>query len=143
MKKITVINGPNLNVLHLRESVYGGLKLDDINAGLKKRFPGIDFTFFQSNCEGAIIDCIQKQTAADGVIINAGAFSHYSYAIRDALAILKCPVVEVHLSNLWARAEAFRHNSVISEVCGGVISGFGADSYRLAVEAIEQITNKK
>ncbi|GHU98946.1 3-dehydroquinate dehydratase [Clostridia bacterium] len=139
-RNITVINGPNLNVLHLRESVYGGVRLDDINAGLAKRFPGAAFTFFQSNSEGALIDQIQKQTAADGVIINAGAYSHYSHAIRDALAILKCPIVEVHVSNLWARPEEFRHTSVISPVCRGVISGFGPDSYRLAVEALINLT---
>ena len=134
-RKIAVINGPNLNVLERRGGVYGGAKLEDINAGLIKRFPDIDFAFFQSNCEGALIDCIQ-QTEADGVIINAGAYSHYSYAIRDALDILKCPAIEVHLSNLWARAEEFRHASVISPVCQGVISGFGPDVYRLAAEAL-------
>ena len=134
--KITIINGPSLNVLHLRESVYGGVRIEDINAGLVKRFPGVEFTFFQSNCEGDIIDFIHGQTAAGGVIVNAGAYSHYSYAIRDALAILKCPVVEVHLSNLWARAEEFRHTSVLSPVVKGVISGFGADGYRLAAEAV-------
>ncbi|MDR1094314.1 MAG: 3-dehydroquinate dehydratase [Clostridiales bacterium] len=138
MNKITIINGPNLNVLRLRESVYGGVSIEDINAGLAKRFPDVDFTFFQSNSEGALIDCIQAQTGADGVIINAGAYTHYSHAIRDALAILKCPAVEVHLTNLWARAGEFRHKSVIGEVCRGVISGFGADSYRLAVEAVLQ-----
>ena len=137
--KITIINGPNLNCLERRGAVYGGVKLEDINAGLVKTFPDAQFAFFQSNCEGALIDFIQKQTAADGVIINAGAYSHYSYAIRDALEILKCPVVEVHLSNLWAREEAFRHTSVLSPVCRGVISGFGPDGYRLAVEALQNI----
>ena len=137
--KISVINGPNLNVLELRGSVYGGVRLDDINAGLVKAFPDVQFTFFQSNCEGEIIDFVQKQVAADGAVINAGAYSHYSFAIRDALEILKCPVAEVHLSNLWAREEEFRHASVLSPVCRGVISGFGSDGYRLAVEAILNI----
>ena len=141
-KHITVINGPNLNLTHLRESVYGGVSIEDINEGLKKRFPDAEFTFFQSNCEGALIDCIQKQLNADGVIINAGAYSHYSYAIRDALAILKCSVVEVHLTNVWARQEEFRHASVISPVVTGVISGFGGNSYALAAEAIINISKK-
>ena len=141
-KNITVFNGPNLNVLERRGSVYGGVSLNDINLGLIKLFTDINFRFFQSEYEGELIKLIH-QTEADGVIINAGAYSHYSYAIRDALEILKCPVIEVHLSNLWARDEAFRHNSVISPVCKGVISGFGPDGYRLAVEALKGILTKK
>jgi 3-dehydroquinate dehydratase-2 len=136
--KILVINGPNLNLLGRREKeVYGDVTLDEINEGLKKRFPKIEFHFFQSNTEGEIID--ELHTAIDGgyggVILNAGAFTHYSYAIRDAISTVSCPVIEVHLSNVYKREE-FRSHSVLAAVCAGQIVGFGELSYVLAVEAL-------
>ena len=141
--KILVINGPNMNMLGTREKdVYGGEGLEQINAKLKDyaKSKGADGTppteleFFQSNSEGAIVDKIHA-CKAQGIIINAAALTHYSIALRDALACLKIPKIEVHMSNVFAREE-FRHTSVISAVCTGVICGFGADSYRLAVDAI-------
>jgi 3-dehydroquinate dehydratase II len=134
--KILVINGPNLNLLGKREpAVYGTTTLTDIESRLKKRFPNVQFEFFQSNHEGALIDQIQKviDGSYDGVVINPGAYSHYSYAIRDAIAALKTPVVEVHISNVHAREE-FRRHSVITPVCKGVVAGFGDMGYELAVK---------
>ena len=134
--RILVINGPNLNLLGKREpAVYGTTTLWDIESRLKKRFPQVQFEFFQSNHEGAMIDQLQKAMdgAFDGVVINPGAYSHYSYAIRDAIAALKTPVVEVHISNIHAREE-FRRHSVITPVCKGVVAGFGEMSYELAVK---------
>jgi 3-dehydroquinate dehydratase-2 len=134
--KILVINGPNLNLLGRREpAIYGTTTLTDIESRLKKRFPNVQFEFFQSNHEGALIDQLQKviDGAFDGVVINPGAYSHYSYAIRDAIAALKTPVVEVHISNVHAREE-FRRHSVITPVCKGVVTGFGDMGYELAVK---------
>ncbi|HEY4612622.1 MAG TPA: type II 3-dehydroquinate dehydratase [Bacteroidota bacterium] len=143
--RLLVINGPNLNLLGKREpELYGTSTLDDIEKMLAKQFPDIKFEFYQSNSEGVLVDHLQKgmSGAFDGVILNAGAFTHYSYAIRDAVAALKIPVVEVHLSNVHAREE-FRHRSVIAAVCKGVIAGFGAQSYQLAVRALLGIIQKK
>jgi 3-dehydroquinate dehydratase II len=134
--KILVINGPNLNLLGKREpAVYGTTTLGDIESRLKKRFPNVQFEFFQSNHEGALVDQLQKviDGSFDGVVINPGAYSHYSYAIRDAIAALKTPVVEVHISNVHAREE-FRRHSVITPVCKGVVAGFGDMGYELAVK---------
>ena len=134
--KILVINGANLNLLGIREpAIYGPTTLTDIENRLKKRFPNVQFEFFQSNHEGALIDQLQKAIdgAFDGVVINPGAYSHYSYAIRDAIAALKTPVVEVHISNIHAREE-FRRHSVITPVCKGVVTGFGNMGYELAVK---------
>jgi 3-dehydroquinate dehydratase II len=134
--KILVINGPNLNLLGKREpEIYGTTTLSDIESRLKKRFPNVQFEFYQSNHEGALIDQIQKAIDGtfDGVVINPGAYSHYSYAIRDAIAALKTPVVEVHISNIHAREE-FRRHSVITPVCKGVVAGFGDMGYELAVK---------
>jgi 3-dehydroquinate dehydratase-2 len=134
--KILVINGPNLNLLGKREpAVYGTTTLTDIENRLKKRYPSVQFEFFQSNHEGALIDQLQKviDGSFDGVVINPGAYSHYSYAIRDAIAALKTPVVEVHISNIHAREE-FRRHSVITPVCKGVVAGFGDMGYELAVK---------
>jgi 3-dehydroquinate dehydratase-2 len=136
--KILVINGPNLNLLGRRErDVYGDITLDEINGGLKKRFPKTEFHFFQSNAEGEIIDEIHTAIESDyqGVIINPGAYTHYSYAIRDAISAVTCPVIEVHISNIHKREE-FRARSVLAEVCAGQIVGFGELSYVLAVEAL-------
>ena len=134
--KILVINGPNLNLLGKREpAIYGTTTLTDIESRLKKRFPNVQFEFFQSNHEGALIDQLQKvfDGPFDGVVINPGAYSHYSYAIRDAIAALKTPVVEVHISNVHAREE-FRRHSVVTPVCKGVVAGFGDMGYELAVK---------
>jgi 3-dehydroquinate dehydratase-2 len=134
--KILVINGPNLNLLGKREpAIYGTTTLADIEGRLKKRFPNVQFDFFQSNHEGALIDQLQKAIDGgfDGVVINPGAYSHYSYAIRDAIAALKAPVVEVHISNVHAREE-FRRHSVITPVCKGLVAGFGDMGYELAVK---------
>ncbi len=134
--KILVINGANLNLLHKRNSRhYGTLSLQDIEKKLRKEFPEIEFEFFQSNSEGALIDKVQAADTFDGLIINAGAYSHYSIALRDALDMLSIPKVEVHLSNIYAR-EDFRRKSVLSEVCDGVIAGFHSEVYSLAVQAI-------
>jgi 3-dehydroquinate dehydratase-2 len=132
---ILIVNGPNLNRLGKRETeIYGTTTLPDIESHLKKKFPGQEFEFYQSNSEGAIIDKLQHAAdgAFDGVIINPGAYAHYSYAIRDAISALRIPVVEVHLTNVHAREE-FRHASVIAPVCKGVIAGFGPMSYELGV----------
>ncbi|MGD0339297.1 MAG: type II 3-dehydroquinate dehydratase [Bacteroidota bacterium] len=142
--KILVINGPNLNMLGKREpAIYGTLSLDQVNADLKKEFPEVVFTFFQNNSEGAIIDTLQGTIGKvyDGVILNPGAYTHTSYAIRDAIAALDTPVIEVHLSNIHAREE-FRSHSVTAGVCAGQIAGFGPRSYSLAVEALRRIVQR-
>ncbi len=134
--KILVMNGPNLNLLGEREpSVYGDNSLSAINGRLREQAEnaGAEIDFFQSNHEGAIIDKLHEaRTEFDYIILNAGAYTHYSYAIRDAIAAIKIPVIEVHLSNVHSREE-FRHKSVISPVCKGVIAGFGEQSYVLAL----------
>ena len=139
MKKILVLNGPNLNMTGIRKkNVYGAETLDDINAQLKAYgdSKGAEISFYQSNHEGEIIDKLHlARKNYDGVILNAGAYTHYSYAIRDAIAAIKIPVVEVHLSNIHSRDE-FRHTSVIAPVCVGQISGFGKYSYHMAVDAL-------
>ena len=135
--KLYVINGANLNLLGTREpAIYGGKTLDDINAEIVKKCSSLncEVVFFQSNCEGAIIDKLHEAgEKADGVIINPGAYTHYNYAIRDAISSIAVPVVEVHISNIHAR-EDFRHKSVISEVCKGVLCGFGSEGYLMAAE---------
>lgn len=134
--KLLFINGVNLNMTGIREKgVYGVQTLDQINSEIAKHFSGDECEFYQSNIEGEI--CTKLHTAdCDGIILNAGAFTHYSYAIRDAIASIKIPVVEVHMSNVHAREE-FRHTSVISAVCKGVIAGFGKNSYILAGESFK------
>ena len=137
--KILVVNGPNLNLLGEREpSVYGDDSLRAINDGLEReaRDRNCEIKFFQSNSEGGIIDELHSaRTEFDGVILNAGAYTHYSYAIRDAIAAIKIPVIEVHLSNVNSRDE-FRKVSVIAPVCKGTIAGFGKFSYTLALLAL-------
>ena len=137
--KLFVVNGPNLDMLGKREpTIYGADTLDSINAELAEicRELGIEVEFYQSNSEGALIDIIHSaRENADGIVLNAGAYTHYSIAIRDAISASETPCVEVHLSNVHKREE-FRHKSVISAVCEGVICGFGKDSYRLAVLAL-------
>lgn len=137
--KFLFINGVNLNMTGRREKgVYGTRTLGDINADISAHFAEDECLFYQSNLEGEI--CTRLHAAADdgvdGIILNAGAFTHYSYAIRDAIASIDVPVVEVHMSNVHAREE-FRHTSVISSVCRGVIAGFGKDSYILAAQSFK------
>jgi 3-dehydroquinate dehydratase-2 len=142
--KILVINGPNVNLLGRRErEVYGDVTLDEINETLKKRFPKIEFHFIQTNSEGEIIDELHTAIDSDyeGVILNPGAYTHYSYAIRDAIAAVNRPVIEVHVSNIHRR-EPFRSHSVMAGVCMGQIVGFGAISYVLAVDALLHKKNK-
>ena len=137
MKKIAVINGPNLNLLGVIEkSIYGDTSFDSYFAGLKSRFENVELTYFQSNCEGSIIDEIHRVGFdVDGIVLNAGAYTHYSIAIADAIRAVKAPVVEVHISNVHSREE-YRHVSMIAPACRGVIAGFGLKSYDLAVEAL-------
>jgi len=134
--KICIINGPNLNLLGLREpGVYGSESFDTFFKLLTEKFKDIDFTYFQSNIEGEIIDKLHETGFTfDGIIINAGGYTHTSVAIGDAIKAIKTPVVEVHISNIHAREE-FRHVSMISSGMKGIITGFGLDSYRLAVES--------
>lgn len=143
MKKVLVINGPNLNMLGIREkNIYGSDTLESINAEIKEFAESLNVQcdFFQSNCEGEIITKIHSVlTDYDGCIINAGAYTHYSYAIRDAIACVHSkPFIEVHMSDIHSR-EAFRNVSVITEVCREMIAGHGKKSYTLAVEAIKDM----
>jgi 3-dehydroquinate dehydratase II len=141
---IEIINGPNLNLLGRREpEKYGHASFEEYLSALKSRYPSIDFEYYQSNTEGEIIDMIQKTGfTADGIILNAGGYTHTSVAIADALASVKSPVIEVHITNIFAREE-FRHVSLIGRNCAGSISGFGLDSYRLGVEALIEIIKTK
>jgi 3-dehydroquinate dehydratase-2 len=142
--QITIINGPNLNLLGKREpEKYGHSSFEDFFLKLKNRFPEIIFDYFQSNIEGEIINEIQKKGfSADGIIMNAGGYTHTSVAIADAIASVNTAVVEVHITNIAAREE-FRHVSLTARNCAGSISGFGLDSYRLAVEALLEIKKRK
>ncbi len=138
--QILVINGPNLNLLGKREpEIYGTDTLKDLQTRLRKKFPKIGFEFYQSNIEGEIINALHRafEGKFNGVVLNPGAFTHYSYALRDAVAALKVPVVEVHLSNIYAREE-FRRISVIAPACKGVITGFGMKGYEIAVRVLSE-----
>ena len=139
MKKIIIVNGPNLNLLGEREkSQYGSLTLSEIEQNCKvfAKKNNIEMRFFQSNIEGEIVEQIQlSRKDFDGMIINAGGYTHTSVAIHDALKILKIPIIELHISNIYNR-EDFRHKSLISKVANGVICGFGANGYIMALEAI-------
>jgi len=138
MKKFMVINGPNLNLLGTREpEIYGNITLRSINSAILARAALLcaECDFFQSNIEGELVTAIQQSGNYDGIILNAAAYTHTSVALRDAISAVSAPVVEVHLSNVFAREE-FRHLSLISPVCLGVISGFGTNSYILALEAL-------
>lgn len=134
--KIILINGPNLNLLGVREkTIYGDQSFEEYYVKLKERFPQIEFEYFQSNVEGEIVNKLHEfGFSADGIIINAGAYTHTSVAIRDAISGINTTVVEVHISNILTR-ESFRHESIIGPACRGSIMGFGMDSYRLAVES--------
>ena len=137
MKHILIINGPNLNLLGKREpGVYGNQSFEDYFQVLKNKYPQATLEYFQSNHEGALIDKIHETGFSyDGIVLNAGAYTHTSVAIADAIRAVTTPVVEVHISNIHKR-EAFRHHSFLSEACKGCIVGFGLDSYRLAIESI-------
>ena len=140
MKKILVMNGPNLNMVGIREpGIYGRETLETINKEILEYAKSLEIAcdFFQSNCEGEMVSKIHTVlNDYDGCILNAGAYTHYSYAIRDAISSVNKPFIEVHMSNVHTREE-FRHKSVISAVCKGVIAGFGKQSYMLAVDAIK------
>lgn len=138
--KIAIINGPNLNLLGKREKdIYGNMSFDEYIAELKALFPGVYFTFYQSNIEGELIDKIQEfGFIYDGLILNAGGYTHTSVAIADAVAAIKCPTIEVHISNIFAR-EDFRHVSYLGAKCKGSISGFGLQGYELAVKALKKL----
>jgi 3-dehydroquinate dehydratase II len=142
MKSILLLHGPNLNLLGTREpEIYGSLSLDDINARIQSagHEVGLDVRCLQSNHEGALIDALHDaRTWASGVIFNPGGYTHTSVALRDAIAAIGIPVVEVHLSNVYARDE-FRHKSLISAVCRGKITGFGWHSYWLGLMALKEI----
>ena len=139
--RILILNGPNINLTGTRQpDVYGKTSLDDINDSIIESAEslGIDVDFFQTNHEGTIVDKLQEADFVyDGVILNAGAFSHYSVAILDAVYAVHIPVIEVHMSNIYAREE-FRRTSVISPACRGTITGFGAFSYHLALAAMTE-----
>tara|TARA_Y100000766_G_C18692722_1_gene500253 strand:+ start:143 stop:559 length:417 start_codon:yes stop_codon:yes gene_type:complete len=134
--KILIINGPNLNLLGKREpDVYGSTTFEEYFEKLKGNLKKIKLEYFQSNVEGELIDKIHEVGFSyDGIVINAGAYTHTSVALRDAIASIESPVIEVHISNTHQREE-FRHHSYISPVCKGIILGFGLDSYRLAIES--------
>ena len=136
--KIAIINGPNLNLLGAREpDLYGNQSFEAYFLQLQVVFSQVDFTYFQSNVEGELINELQR-TNSDGIILNAGGYTHTSVAIADAVAAISIPVIEVHISNVYAR-EAYRHESLMAKNCKGVIAGFGLDSYRLAVESLIEL----
>ncbi|HEY4194699.1 MAG TPA: type II 3-dehydroquinate dehydratase [Mucilaginibacter sp.] len=133
---LLIINGPNLNLLGVREkSIYGDSSFEDYLTELRKRYANITINYYQSNVEGEIINKLHEVGFSyDGIVINAGAYTHTSVAIGDAIAGIKTPVIEVHISNVYKREE-FRHKSLLAANCRGVIAGFGLDSYRLAIES--------
>lgn len=137
MKRIQIINGPNLNLLGKREpTVYGNQTFEDYFQELKLLFPDAQLDYFQSNTEGALIDKLHETGFTyDGIVLNAGAYTHTSIAIADAIRSITVPVIEVHISNVFKR-EDYRHHSFLSEACKGCIVGFGMDSYRLAIDSI-------
>ena len=135
--KIQILNGPNLNLLGVREpGIYGATSFETFLPQLQAQYPEVELAYFQSNCEGKLIDKLQEVGFdCAGIILNAGAYTHTSIALHDCIRSIKAPVVEVHISNVHTREE-FRHHSMISAACKGVICGFGLDSYRLALEAL-------
>ena len=142
--KIEIINGPNLNLLGKREpEKYGSTPFEDFLEILRKRYPETVLEYYQSNIEGEIINRIHETGFGfNGIILNAGGYTHTSVSIADAIASVPCPVIEVHITNVLSREE-YRHTSLIGKNCKGTISGFGLDSYRLAVEALVEIDRKK
>ena len=135
--KILIINGPNLNLLGRREpEVYGSMSFEEYFTSLQNKYPSVSMDYFQSNVEGEIINKLHDAGFSyDGIILNAGGYTHTSVAIADAVAGIKTPVIEVHISNVHAREE-YRHHSLIAKNCKGIITGFGLDSYRLAIESL-------
>ena len=136
MKKIEIINGPNLNLVGVREpEIYGDTTMEDYIANLRQHFPEVQIGYFQSNVEGEIINRIQEVGfSADGIIINAGGYSHTSVAIHDAIAAVPAPAIEVHISNIFAREE-YRHHSLLTSACRGIVCGLGLQGYELALSA--------
>ena len=134
--KLKIINGPNLNLLGTRETtIYGTTTFDSFFEMLQKKYPGVELSYYQSNIEGELIDCLQEAGFSyDGIVLNAGAYTHTSVGIGDTVKAIDCPVVEVHISNTFSR-EDFRHKSYISAGAKGVIVGFGLESYQLAIES--------
>lgn len=141
--KIQIINGPNINLLGKREpSIYGAVSFEDYLQQLRGKYPEVEMAYYQSNVEGEMINKLHEAGfSCDGIILNAGAYTHTSIALQDAIRAITAPVIEVHISNVHAREE-FRHKSMISCACMGVICGFGLDSYRLGVEALLAKKNK-
>ena len=139
--KIQIINGPNLNLLGQREpGIYGQQSFENYLPQLQAKYPNVQIDYYQSNVEGELINQMQRAgffEGYDGIVLNAGAYTHTSIALHDCIRSLKCPVIEVHISNVHRREE-FRHHSMISAACQGVICGFGLDSYRLAIEALRK-----
>src|SRR6478735_4012399 len=136
--KIQIINGPNLNLLGKREpDVYGKLDFSSFFVTLQAGFPNVELSYFQSNIEGELIDKLQETGFSfDGIILNAGAYTHTSVAIHDAIGSIKTPVVEVHISNVYAREE-FRHKSLITSKCAGMLTGFGMEGYAMAIQFLQ------
>ena len=131
MRKIQIINGPNLNLLGVREpGIYGKSSFESYLPGLRELFPDVEIDYYQSNVEGILRECLRR--SYDGIVLNAGAYTHTSIALLDCIRSLRCPVVEVHISNVHQREE-FRHHSMISSGCKGVICGFGLQGYELAI----------
>ena len=137
MKHIEIIDGPNLNLTGIREpETYGTTRITDYVGQLRLRFPNIDIGYFQSNIEGELIDHIQQTGfTADGIVINAGGYSHTSVALHDALAAVTAPALEVHISNIFAR-EDYRHHSLLTSACRGMVCGLGLEGYALAIQAL-------
>ena len=138
--RILIVNGPNLNLLGRREpGIYGNTSFEDYLDTLRKRYADISIEYYQSNVEGELINRMQEAGFGEvqGIVLNAGAYTHTSVALHDCIRSLQVPVIEVHISNVHQREE-FRHHSMISAACKGVICGFGMDSYRLAIEALRQ-----
>ena len=136
MKRITIINGPNLNLLGKREVlVYGNESFEDFFENLKKSYPEVELKYLQSNVEGTIIDFLQQENGKDGIVLNAAGYTHTSVSIADAVRAIDSPVIEVHISNIFAREE-FRHTSLIAPHCKGSIIGLGLNGYKLAIDAL-------
>lgn len=136
MKRITIINGPNLNLLGKRElNVYGNQSFENFFSNLQKKYPDLELKYLQSNVEGVIIDYLQQESYKDGIILNAAGYTHTSVSIADAVKAIEIPVIEVHISNIFAREE-FRHTSLIAPYCKGSIIGFGLRGYELAIDAL-------
>ena len=146
--KIEIINGPNLNLLGQREpGIYGSESFEVYLKQLRQRYPNVEIGYYQNNVEGELINHLQEvgfnnSSLCDGIVFNAGAYTHTSIALHDCIRSLRVPVIEVHISNVHMREE-FRHHSYLSPVCKGVICGFGLDSYRLAIEALKEVNSEK